>query len=110
VRARGPVGHAVLTHRGVAAAHRLAVGQEQLNCSASRDTGQPWSRTRRATRNRWRGVKAALAWDTRTSWSLQRLSKQLHCATGGPHPWVNDSSESSHSPTQRRWAVQLAEV
>ena len=88
-------------------AQRFAVGQEQLNCSAARDTGHPWSMTRRATRNRWRGVKAALAWDMRTSWSPQRLSKQLHCATGGPHPSVNDSSESSHSPNQRPWAVHL---
>ena len=49
----------------------------------------------------------ALARDMRTSWSPQRLSKQLHCATGGPHSSVNDSGEPLHSPDQRPWAVQL---
>ena len=30
--------------------------------------GQPWSTTSRASRKRARGVRAALAWDTKTSW------------------------------------------
>src|SRR4051812_28545195 len=35
--------------------------------------GQPWSTTSRASLKRARGVSAALAWDTKTSWVVERF-------------------------------------
>jgi len=46
---------------------RTAVRQETWKNSAARDGGHPSSTTRRANRSRWRGVNAALAWDTKAS-------------------------------------------
>lgn len=49
--------------------------------------GQPSSMTRRATFSRVRGVSAALAWDTKTSWVVERFA-------------------SSSTPRQEVFAVQ----
>ena len=54
-------------------AHRFAVGHDTSYRSAALATGQPWSTIRRANRSRARGVKAALAWDTKTSWVRERF-------------------------------------
>ena len=57
-----------------------------------------------ASRSRWRGVKAALAWVAmRTSLVSSEGTRQLHSRPGGPHP----STEQSHL-NQRPWAAQLA--
>jgi hypothetical protein len=52
-------------------AQRLAVGQDTWKCSAARTIGQPSSTTWRASNNRPRGVKTALAWTTKVSCSLR---------------------------------------
>lgn len=48
-------------------AHRLTVGHEHWNRAATSAIGTCWSITSRATVSRARGVRAALAWDTRAS-------------------------------------------
>jgi hypothetical protein len=48
-------------------AHRRTVVDEHWNRAATSLIGTFWSITSLATINRWRGVKAALAWDTRAS-------------------------------------------
>jgi hypothetical protein len=48
-------------------AHRFTVGQEHWNRAATSLIGTFWSMTSWATRRRDRGVRAALAWDTRAS-------------------------------------------
>jgi hypothetical protein len=50
------------------AAHFRAVTVETMNIFAASDGVQPSSTTNRANRARARGVKAALAWDTKASW------------------------------------------
>ncbi|KQS73772.1 hypothetical protein ASG41_04080 [Modestobacter sp. Leaf380] len=48
-------------------AHLRAVDGSTMNIDAAADTGHPWSTINRAIRRRARGVRAALAWDTRAS-------------------------------------------
>ena len=64
-------------------AQRAAVGQDTSYRSAARATGQPSSTISRASLSRARGVSAALAWDTKTSWSSSGCLQQLHSTTGG---------------------------
>ena len=51
------------------AAHLRAVGGETRNILAATATGHPSSTMSLARRNRARGVRAALAWDTKASWA-----------------------------------------
>jgi hypothetical protein len=44
-----------------------------MNIFAAAEGGQPSSTINRAIRKRAFGVKAALAWDTKASWSVKRL-------------------------------------
>src|SRR3954464_15153404 len=48
--------------------------------------GQPSSTIKRASRRRPRGVKAALAWDTKASWLMERF---LDSSTPQPEAFTN---------------------
>lgn len=50
-----------------ATTQRFTVGHEHWNLAATSAIGTCWSTTSWATRNRARGVSAALAWDMRAS-------------------------------------------
>ena len=74
--------------------------------SAALATGQPWSTIRRANRSRARGVEAALAWDTKTSWMKERfLTAPLHARRS--LPFKHPQTVSSNNLDQRARSVQL---
>lgn len=79
-------------------AHRLAVGQETWKYSAARAIGHPSSTIRRASLRRALGVKAALAWDTRTSWWWRGTVDKSHSTPGGPPPSRRSATRAHHSP------------
>jgi hypothetical protein len=59
------------------AAHFRAVTTDTMNISAAAAGGQPSTTIRRASRSRARGVRAALAWTTKTSRFVKRFFEQL---------------------------------
>src|SRR3954464_9070724 len=89
-------------------AHRSAVVQATPKYSAARLLGQFCSTTNWARRRRWRGVRAALAWSTRTSgcvsWSPS--AAPLHVRRSPLTRPVLQISRS-HVLDQRLWSVQL---
>ena len=105
--ARGPVDHAGRAHlRG---SGRPTASRSARTRRSARRPGRPasrWSTISRASRRRARGVRAALAWDTKTSWVVERF---LDSST--PHREVFTHHDhqivSSHDLDQRAWSVHL---
>lgn len=86
------------------AAHFRAVGGEIMNIFAATTTGQCSSTMSLASRKRARGVRAALAWDTKASCVC--VSGSLNSstlATGGLHLSANHAELTQ----QRPWTSQL---
>ena len=87
-------------------AQRFAVGHAHWKRSAARAIVHPSSTTRRASFRRAFGVRAALAWDTRTSWVAGRSG-----SSSTPRQEVLTcpitQTVSSHLLNQRAWSVHL---
>ena len=68
------------------AAHLRAVTVETINIFAAADGFQPSSTINFASLSRARGVRAALAWDTKVSWFVKRL---LDISTSQPEAFAS---------------------
>ena len=79
------------------AAHFRAVGGEVMNIFAAAATGQCSSTMSLASRRRARGVRAALAWDTKASCVREAVLRQLHSRNGRPSPRQQNTRDSGNN-------------
>ncbi|MFC7626117.1 hypothetical protein, partial [Microlunatus sp. GCM10028923] len=67
-----------------------------MNIFAAADTGQPSTTINRASRNRARGVKAALAWTMKASLDVKRFLDSSTLTPGGlPHRQIKPVSRNN---------------